>query len=93
MKVLNKILFFPIYLIALFVNLFAEVVKQAFSFVSGLFFLVMLVCLIVTVLNHAWSQCLLLVALIVIGYAGLFGLVAIKVLLEEFKNYCFKKVF
>lgn len=93
MKVLNKILFFPIYLIALFVNLLVEVVEQAFSFVSGLFFLLMLVCLIVTVLNHAWSQCLILVALIVIGYAGLFGLVAIKVLLEEFKNYCFKKVF
>lgn len=93
MKVLSKILFFPIFLIALFVNFFAKVIKQAFSFVSGLFFLVMLVCLIVTVLNHAWSQCLLLGALIAIGYASLFGLVAMKVLLEEFKNYCFGKVF
>lgn len=92
MKVLNKILSFPIYLIVLFVNLLAEVVKQAFSFVPGVFFLVMLVCLIVTVLNHAWNQCLLLGILIVIGYAGLFGVVAIKVLIEEFKNYCFGKV-
>lgn len=93
MKVLNKILFFPIYIIALLINLLAEVVKQAFSFVSGLFFLLMLICLVVTVLNHAWSQCLLLAVLIVIGYAGLFGVVAIKVLIEEFKNYCFGKVF
>lgn len=43
MKVLNKILFFPIYIIALLINLLAEVVKQAFSFVSGLFFLLMLI--------------------------------------------------
>ena len=93
MKALNKILFFPIYLIALFVNLLVEVAKQAFSFVSGLFFLVMLVCMIVTVLNHAWSQCLLLGVLMVIGYAGLFGVVVIRVLIEEFKNYCFGKVF
>ena len=93
MKVLNKILFFPVYIIALLINLLAEVVKQAFSFVSGLFFLLMLICLMITVINHAWSQCLLLVALIVIGYAGLFGVVAFKVLIEEFKNYCFGKVF
>ena len=93
MKVLKRILFFPIYLIAVVINLLAEVVKQAFSFVSGLFFLVMGLCLIVTLLNHAWSQCLLLGAFIVIGYAGLFGIVIIKVLIEEFKNYCFGKVF
>ena len=44
MKVLNKILFFPVYIIALLTHLLAEVVKQAFSFVSGLFFLLMLIC-------------------------------------------------
>ena len=93
MKALNRIIFFPIYFIALLANTLAEVVKQAFSFISGVFFLLMMICLIVTLLNHAWSQCLLLSVLIVIGYAGLFAVVSIKVLIEEFKNYCFDKVF
>ena len=93
MKVLNKILFFPIYFIALIMNVLAVGIKQAFSIISGLFFMVMVLCLFVTLLNHAWSQCLLLGAFIVLGYAVLFGVVTFKVLIEEFKNYCFGKVF
>ena len=93
MRVLNRIFFFPIYLLALFADLIAELVKNAFAFISGAFFLLMLVCLAVTILNHAWRQCLLLGALIAIGYGGLFGVIAVKVLLEEFKNFCFGKVF
>ena len=93
MRILNRILFFPIYLLALFVDLIAELVKNAFTFISGVFFLLMLVCFAVTILNHAWGQCLLLSALIAIGYGGLFGVIAVKVLLEEFKNFCFGKVF
>ena len=93
MKALKKIMFFPIYFIALLANTLAEVIKQAFSFISGLFFLLMMICLIVTLLNHAWSQCLLLSVLIAIGYAGLFTVVSLKVLIEDFKNYCFVKVF
>lgn len=93
MRVLNKILFFPIYLLALLADLLVELIKNAFTFISGAFFLLMLVCLAVTILNHAWSQCLLLGALIAIGYGGLFVVIAVKVLLEEFKNFCFGKVF
>lgn len=93
MKIINRILFFPIYLTAVLANLMAGVIKHAFSFFCGIFFLVMMLCLAVTVLNHAWTQCLLLGVLMLFGYAGLFGIVAIKVLIEEFKNFCFKKVF
>lgn len=93
MRVINKVLFLPIYLVAVVMNLTAEIVKQAFSFVCGFFFLMMAVCLLVTILNHAWEQTLLLIVLLLIGYGILFSVVAMKVVIEEFKNYCFGKVF
>lgn len=93
MRVINTVLFLPIYLLALVANMMAEIVKQAFSFVCGFFFLMMAACLLVTILNHAWEQTILLVVLILIGYGILFAVVAFKVVIEEFKNFCFAKVF
>ena len=93
MSVMNRVLFLPVYLLALLANGVAEIVKQAFSYVCGFFFLMMLICMAVTVLNHAWEQTLLLGVLMHLGYGILFGVVALKVMIEEFKNYCFRKVF
>lgn len=93
MRVINTVLFLPIYLLALVANMMAEIVKQAFSYVCGFFFLMMIVCIAVTILNHAWEQTLLLAVLMFLGYGILFAVVALKVVIEEFKNFCFAKVF
>lgn len=93
MRVINKVLFLPIYLVALVMNLAAEIVKQAFSFVCGFFFLMMAACLLVTILNHAWEQTILLAVLMLLGYGILFAIVALKVVIEEFKTFCFAQVF
>lgn len=53
----------------------------------------MAVCLLITILNHAWEQTLLLAVLMLLGYGILFAVVAMKVVIEEFKNFCFAKVF
>ena len=87
MRVLKRVLFFPIYLLVVVASLIAEFVKQAFSFVCGFFFLMVLACLVITILNHAWEQVVLLIALMLFGYTILFGVVAMKVIIEEFKNF------
>ena len=93
MCVMNRVLFLPVYLLALLANGVAEIVKQAFSYVCGFFFLMMLICMAVTVLNHTWEQTLLLGVLMLLGHGILFGVVVLKVVIEEFKNFCFRKVF
>lgn len=93
MSLILKVIFFPIYLMMLFLGLVAEIVQHAFSYVCGFFFLMMVFCIGITVLNHAWSQTLLLIVLMLIGYLILFGVVAIKIFIEEAKNFCFEKVF
>ena len=93
MSLIFRILFFPIYLMLLLFYLIAEIVQHAFSYVCGFFFLLMVLCMIVTILNHAWAQTLLLLVLMLIGYSILFGVVAIKVVIEEAKNLCLGKMF
>lgn len=93
MSLILKIMFLPIYLAVLLVSVIAGFVKQTFSYVCGFFFLMMLVCTVITILNHAWSQTLLLIVLMLIGYALLFGVVATKVLIDEIKIFCFGKMF
>ena len=93
MSVMNRVLFLPVYLLALLANGVAEIVKHAFSYVWGFFFLLMLICMAVTVLNHAWEQTLLLGILMLLGHGILFGVAVLKVVIEEFKNFCFRKVF
>lgn len=93
MRILRKILFMPALLLASIANVMAGVIKQVFSFISGIFFLLMILCLFVTVLNRAWSSMLILMALLLMGYAVLFGVVVLKVVIEEFKDYCLRKVF
>ena len=93
MGVIKKVLFLPLYLLAVIVNLITEAIKQMFSFVCGAFFLLMAIFVIITILNHAWEQTILLMVLILIGYIVLFGVVALKVVIEEFKNFCFRNTF
>ena len=89
---MSRIVFLPVYLMALIANAVAEIVKQAFSYVCGFFFLMMLICMAVTVLNHEWEQTLLLGVLMLIGYGVLFGVVALKVVIEEFKSIMGDKI-
>lgn len=93
MRILRKILFMPVLLLASIANVMAGVIKQVFSLISGIFFLLMILCLCVTVLNRAWSSMLILMALLLMGYGVLFGVVVLKVVIEEFKDYCLRKVF
>ena len=93
MSLILKIIFFPIYLTTLFFYLIAWIIQHAFSYVCGFFFLLMALCIVVTILNHAWAQTLLLFVLMLIGYLLLFGMAAIKIAIEEVKNFCFGKVF
>lgn len=90
MRVIKRVLFLPLYLLAVIVNLITDIIKQMFSFVCGTFFLIMAIFLLVTILNHAWKQTILLMVLIIIGYIALFGVVTLKVVIEEFKNFCFR---
>jgi hypothetical protein len=53
----------------------------------------MAIFVLITIFNHAWKQTLLLMILILIGYMVVFGAIALNVVIEEFKNYCFKKTF
>ena len=93
MRMLMKVFYLPLYLLAFVTNLIAEIIKQALSYVCGFFFLMMITCMAVTILNHAWEQTLLLAVLMLLGYGILFAVVALKVVIEEFKNFCFEKVF
>ena len=93
MRMLMKVFYLPLYLLAFVTNLIAEIIKQALSYVCGFFFLMMITCMAVTILNHAWEQTLLLAVLMLLGYGILFAVVALKVVIEEFKNFCFAKVF
>lgn len=93
MRVINRVLFLPIYLLALVANIIAEIVKQAYSYVCGFFFLMMIVCMAITIMNHAWGQTLLLAVLMLFGYGILFAVVSLKVVIEELKNFCLAQIF
>lgn len=93
MRMLMRAFYLPLYLLALVTNLMAEIVSKAFSFIFGLFSLIIFLCILVTILNHAWNQTFLLIVIFLGGYGILFGMVALKVMIEEFKNFCFQKVF
>lgn len=93
MRILRKILFMPVLLLVSIANAMAGVIKRVFSLISGIFFLLMILCLCVTVLNRAWSSMLILMALLLMGYGVLFGVVVLKVVIEELKDYCLRKVF
>ena len=93
MRILKRILFMPVLLLGSIANVMAGVIKRVFSLISGIFFLLMILCLCVTVLNRAWSSMLILMALLLMGYGVLFGVVVLKVVIEELKDYCFRKVF
>lgn len=93
MRILRKIIFMPVLLVASIANVMAGVIQQVFSLISGIFFLLMILCLCVTALNRAWSSMLILLALLLMGYGVLFGVVVLKVVIEELKDYCLRKVF
>ena len=93
MRILKRILFMPVLLLASIANVMAGVIKRVFSLISGIFFLLMILCLCVTVLNRAWSSMLILMALLFMGYGVLFGVVVLQVVIEELKDYCLRKVF
>lgn len=93
MRFIKRVLFLPLYLLAVVVKLIADTMKKMFSFVCGTFFLMMVIFVLITIFNHAWKQTLLLMILILIGYMVLFGAIALNVVIEEFKNYCLKKTF
>lgn len=93
MRIIKKVLFLPLYLLAVIVNLIADIIKQTFSFICGTFFLMMTIFVLVTILNHAWKQTILLMILGLIGYMVLFGVIALNIVIEEFKNFCLKNTF
>ncbi len=93
MRILKKAIFVPIYLLACVLNIAAGIANQFFSLVSGIFLLLMIAGAVVTIMNQAWNQLLILIAITILGFGILFGVVAIKVAIEEFKDFCYRKVF
>lgn len=93
MRVLKKAVFVPVYFLACALNLSAGIAKKILSLVSGIFFLLMIAGMVITVMNHAWNQLLIFLVLMALGYGILFGIAVIKVLIEELKDFCIRKVF
>lgn len=93
MRILMRVLFLPLYLLTLVFSIVAGLTTKAFSIIYGIFRLLMLVCIVFAVINHNWNQLIFFGIFYLCGYAALFGIVAMKVFLEEFRKYCFGKVF
>lgn len=92
MKVLKKVLFIPAYFTSLILNLMAWIAKGVVSLAGGILLLFLTGCMIITLVNHAWIQALFLFSLLILGYVLLVGVVFVKVLIEEFKNFCLRNL-
>ena len=87
MKLLKKVLLFPVKLVLMFINLLLDLFMRVESLVAGIGGLFLLACLIYSLINRIWIHVGILSGIIVVG--GVFVLltaeikVAIEILLEK----------
>ena len=90
MRILKKVLLFPVKLVLMFVNLLLDLFMRVESLVAGIGGLFLLACLIYSLINRIWIHVGILSGIIVVGVVFVLLTaeikVAIEILLEKWRN-------
>ena len=82
MKLLKKVLLFPIRLVLMFINLLLDLFMRVESLVAGIGGLFLLACLIYSLINRIWIHVGILSGIIVVGVVFVLLTAEIKVAIE-----------
>ena len=82
MRVLKKVLLFPIMLVLMFINLLLDLFMRVESLVAGIGGLFLLACLIYSLVNQIWIHVGILTGIIIAGVVFVLLTAEIKVGLE-----------
>ena len=82
MRILKKVLLFPVRLVLMFINLLLDLFMRVESLVAGIGGLFLLACLIYSLINRIWIHVGILSGIIVVGVVFVLLTAEIKVGLE-----------
>lgn len=82
MRILKKVLLFPIKLVLMFINLLLDLFMRVESLVAGIGGLFLLACLIYSLINRIWIHVGILSGIIVVGVVFVLLTAEIKVAIE-----------
>lgn len=82
MRILKKVLLFPIKLVLMFIDLLLDLFMRVESLVAGIGGLFLLACLIYSLINQIWIQVGILSGIIVVGVVFVLLTAEIKVAIE-----------
>ena len=82
MKLLKKVLLFPIRLVLMFINLLLDLFMRVESLVAGIGGLFLLACLIYSLVNRIWIHVGILSGIIIVGVIFVLLTAEIKVAIE-----------
>ncbi len=82
MRILKKVLLFPVKLVLMFVNLLLDLFMRVESLVAGIGGLFLLACLIYSLINRIWIHVGILFGIIVVGVVFVLLTAEIKVAIE-----------
>ena len=82
MRILKKVLLFPIKLVLMFINLLLDLFMRVESLVAGIGGLFLLACLIYSLINRIWIHVGILFGIIVVGVVFVLLTAEIKVAIE-----------
>jgi len=82
MRILKKVLLFPIKLVLMFINLLLDLFMRVESLVAGIGGLFLLACLIYSLINRIWIHVGILSGIIVVGVVFVLLTAEIKVAME-----------
>lgn len=82
MRILKKVLLFPVKLVLMFVNLLLDLFMRVESLVAGIGGLFLLACLIYSLINRIWIHVGILSGIIVVGVVFVLLTAEIKVAIE-----------
>lgn len=82
MRILKKVLLFPIKLVLMFINLLLDLFMRVESLVAGIGGLFLLACLIYSLINQIWIHVGILSGIIIVGVVFVLLTAEIKVAIE-----------
>ncbi|WP_342758292.1 hypothetical protein [Kineothrix sedimenti] len=82
MRILKKVLLFPVRLVLMFINLLLDLFMRVESLVAGIGGLFLLACLIYSLINLIWIHVGILFGIIVVGVVFVLLTAEIKVAIE-----------
>lgn len=82
MRILKKVLLFPVKLVLMFINLLLDLFMRVESLVAGIGGLFLLACLIYSLINRIWIHVGILSGIIVVGVIFVLLTAEIKVAIE-----------